>query len=123
MRKDLAYEIASTIIAARQRLVSPISIQKSSSIIDKKSMSHTHINDDTSISSGIVTGEDSTVSESISDDDEDVIRTKKNKNRMNYSSQRIMNRITTYLSEVDWRVFNYITKNFLQNGDCHLVLI
>ncbi|CAF3669561.1 unnamed protein product [Rotaria sp. Silwood1] len=130
IRKDIAYEIASTIIDARQRLVPSKLTQKSSSStnIDENFLSNIYINeendnDDTSISSGIITAEDSDTivnensktSRSISDS-----RTKYNldKKKIFYlsNSQRIMNRIITYLSEVDWRVFNYLTKHFLQNG-------
>ncbi|CAF4450047.1 unnamed protein product, partial [Rotaria sp. Silwood2] len=135
IRKDIAYEIASTIIDARQRLIQLNPTEKSSSTtnIDENFISDIHINDendndDTSISSGIVTAEDSDTivnennktSKSISNNsDSDRRKTyyvNKNKIFSLSHSQRIMNRITTYLSEVDWRVFNYITKHFLQNG-------
>ncbi|CAF4265277.1 unnamed protein product, partial [Rotaria sp. Silwood2] len=134
IRKDIAYEIASTIIDARQRLIQLNPTEKSSSTtnIDENFISDIHINDendndDTSISSGIVTAEDSDTivnennktSKSISNNsDSDRRKTyyvNKNKIFSLSHSQRIMNRITTYLSEVDWRVFNYITKHFLQN--------
>ncbi len=144
IRKDIAHEIASTIITARERLIQPISTEKSSSstIIDNNIISKTHMseendNDDASISSGIVTAEDSdtvvsencSTSRSINDDDNDedqnnfpdIIRRKKynlhtNKNIHSSNSQHIMSRMISYLSETDWRVFNYITKHFLQNG-------
>jgi len=138
IRKDIAYEIASTIITARQHLIRTIPTEKSSSntIIEENFRSNTHIaeendGDDTSISSGIVTVEDSdtivsensSISRSTSEDDEDqnVIGRKKydlykNKIFSSSNSERIMSRIINYLSEVDWRVFNYITKHFLQNG-------
>ncbi len=132
IRKDIAHEIASTIIATRQRLIQPISKQKSSSstiIISKTHISdESDNNDNASISSGIVTAEDSSISSSISDNNDEhqnnfpeVIGRKKynlytNKSISSSNSQCIMNRITSYLSEVDWRVFNYITKHFLQNG-------
>ncbi len=135
IRKDIAYKIASTIIASRQDLIQTISTQKSSSSA-KTHISEENDNDIESISSGIITAEDcdtivsenSSISRSISDDNDedennfpDIIRRKKynlctNKNICLSNSQRIMSRITTYLSEVDWRVFNYITKHFLQNG-------
>ncbi len=142
IRKDIAYEIASIIITARQHLIRTIPTEKSSSntTIDKNFRSNTHIaeekdDDDASISSGIVTVEDSdtvmsensSISRSTSDDDEDqnistdVIGRKKydlykNKIFCSSNSERIMSRIINYLSEADWRVFNYITKHFLQNG-------
>jgi len=135
IRKDIAYEIAATIIAARQDLIQTISIQKSSSSA-KTHISEENDNDVESISSGIMTAEDSdtimsensSISRSISDDNDedennipDIIRRKKynlhtKKNICSSNSQRIMSRMTTYLSEIDWRVFNYITKYFLQNG-------
>ncbi len=137
IRKDIAYEIASTIIDARQRLIRQIPTQKSSSnaIINEKLISNEQNDiDDASISSGIVTGdesdtivsENSNTSRSISDDDEDqnnmpdvIKRNKYNlyeNKHIDSSKSQHMSRITKYLSEADWRVFNYITKHFLQDG-------
>lgn len=127
IRKDIAHEIASIIISARQHLIQPISIEKSSS----SSIVLSNENDDLSISSGIVTGEESdtvisehsSVSNSINDNneqDQNKIHSYLNKNIYSSNSQQIMNRMTSYLSEVDWRVFNYITKYFLQNGKKYL---
>ncbi len=132
IRKDIAYEIASTIVTARQNLIRTIPTEKSSS---NTIIAEENDGDDTSISSGIVTVEDSdtivsennSISRSTSDDDEDqnistnVIGRKKydlykNKIFSSSNSERIMSRIINYLSEVDWRVFNYITKHFIQNG-------
>jgi hypothetical protein len=127
IRKDIANEIASTIIAARQHLIQPISTS-SSTIID---------NDDQSASSGIITTEESdtmiskndSTSRSISDDNDledqnyfPIMASRKNynlytnKNISSSSAQCVMSRMTAYLSEADWRVYNYITKHFLQNG-------
>ncbi len=133
IRKDIAYEIASTIVTARQNLIRTIPTEKSSS---NTIIAEENDGDDTSISSGIVTVEDSdtivsensSISRSTSDDDEDqnistnVIGRKKydlykNKIFSSSNSERIMSRIINYLSEVDWRVFNYITKHFIQNGN------
>jgi hypothetical protein len=128
IRKDIAYEIASTIIDARQRLIRQIPTQES---LSNKDMNEENDSDDASISSGIITADvsdNSSTSRSISDDDEDqnnipeIMKRKKYslfKNKMidSSNSQRVMNRITTYLSEADWRVFNYITKHFLQDGE------
>lgn len=130
IRKDIAHEIASTIITARQHLIQPISTQKSSSSSILQSKSDLDEDSDVkSISSGIITSEDSqtiisehsSISSSISDDEHQRNIPKNynsylNKNISSSNSQQIMNRIITYLSEVDWRVFNYITKYFLQNG-------
>ncbi len=139
IRKDIAYEIASTIIDARQRLIPPIATENSSSstmidnnITSKTRLSEENDNDDASISSGIVTAEESDTvisensgpSRSISDDQNnfpDFIQRKKynlymNKNISPSNPQRMMSRMTSYLSEADWRVFHYITKHFLQNG-------
>ncbi|CAM4915049.1 unnamed protein product [Rotaria socialis] len=122
IRKDIAYEIASAIIDARQHLIEfPLTEKSSSSTMF----------DDASISSSIVTAEDSDTamnessytSRSMSKDAKNQNHLKKRrsnpaKNKITYSStsQRVMNRIITYLSEVDWRVFNYITKHFLQKS-------
>jgi hypothetical protein len=118
IRKDIASEIASAIISARQRLIQPISTQKSSSstIIDDND------DDDQSASSGIITAEESDTIISENDDKDHAdqnyfpIMTSRNENIYSSSSQRVMSRITAYLSEADWRVYNYLTKHFLQNG-------
>ena len=142
LRKDIAYETASTIIAARQRLIQPLSTDESSSsnTVDDSVESKMRMGDDDSdrsVSSGVSTSDenDTLISEydqtsrSISDDSGHknrnhfpIITSTKNyrfytnKNICSSNSQRVMNRITSYLSEVDWRVYNYITKHFLQNG-------
>lgn len=128
IRKDIAYEIASNIINTREQLVQSMATETSlsSTITERKFMSDMYINeendrDDTSISSGIITSEDSDTVIHKNDDDvknqnnhSDATREKQN-NSSN-SQSNMMNRITIYLSKVDWRVFNYITKYFLQNG-------
>jgi hypothetical protein len=128
IRKDIAYEIASTIIDARQHLIRQIPTQES---LSNRDMNEENDSDDASISSGIITvdvSENSSTSRSIIDDDEDQNNVPEIMKRKKYSlfknkmidllnSQRVMNRITTYLSEADWRVFNYITKHFLQDGE------
>ncbi|CAF0769866.1 unnamed protein product [Adineta steineri] len=142
LRKDIAYEIASIIIAARRHLLPSLPIQTSSSTsvnsknrISMTSMNDRHDADDTSISFGMVSvensdtmaSENSSTTQSITDDDKDhnismnIIRRKKydlykNKTMCSLKSPCVMSRITNYLSKADWRVFNYITKYFLQNG-------
>lgn len=95
----------------------------------------TNDDDDQSVSSGMMSIEESDTilsendraSRSLSEEDTDSNHFPMNINRKNYqfhtnknifssNSQPIMNRITSYLSEVDWRVYNYITKHFLQHG-------
>ena len=142
IRKDIAYEIASAIIDARQRLVQHSTTQKFSSngIRNENSISNIRVNeenddDDVSLSSGIISAKDShtivkkssSKSNCISDGDEYQNDNPNNVsiNRYNIQRNKIlnltnpqcnMNRMTTYLSEVDWRVFNYITQYFLQKG-------
>ena len=135
IRKDIAYETASTIITARQRLIQPKLARVSSSdrSIDDSLESKTYLSeedDDRSISSGIISNEDSgSIFSENSDDNQrrdqnhfpKIINGKNRQFRSNKDgdssdSHSIMNRITSYLSEVDWRVYNYITKHFLQNG-------
>lgn len=133
LRKDIAYETASTIIAARQRLIQPILADESSSnrSIDDSLESNTYSSDeddDRSVSSGIISDKES---ETLSNENSEHRDQKhhfpkniqgkdrlidSNKNTDSSNSHPIMNRITSYLSEVDWRVYNYITKHFLQNG-------
>ena len=88
--KDMASEIASVIIAARQRNYSRL------------------------FSSGV--SKDDGDEESI-----DLLASKghSHKNKFAHLSKPlpVMRRMTTYLSEVDWRVFQYLTQHFLQNGN------
>lgn len=132
--------MASTIINARESLVATKSTKTSvpSTIINKKLQSNldqdNERDDTTSNSSGIVTAEDSDTSTNVSDDGEnqdlhsnilrkDNYRRYKSKRFSVSNSQCTMYRITMYLSTADWRIFNYITKNFLQNGMTFLYFI
>lgn len=92
LQKDVANEMATEIITARQRLVSQISID------DRASIS----------------------SEILLEDEEDVVSELIQKQKSN--PRFIMGRITSYLSTVDWRVFFHITKHFLQNGSLFFII-
>jgi hypothetical protein len=140
MRKDTANEVASIIISARERLRRSLPTPKpsSDSLNDESGRSRTYVNEgdgieDASISSGVATVDDST-SRSTIDDEEDhnIPRTMNTgakydpyKNKWIFpssNSPHTMSRMTAYLSKVDWRVFNYITKYFLQNGTTFCIL-
>lgn len=87
--KDMASEIASVIIAARQRNQPRFSTSRVS--------------------------KDDGDQESI-----DLLASKDHFHKHKFAhpsnSLPVMRRMTTYLSEVDWRVFHYLTEHFLQNG-------
>ena len=126
MKKDRAHEVASAIINARQYLIrNPQLHTTSSNTMNYKD--DVSIADDRSISSGVISvqNSDATLSEENSRIDDDDIFTSDNRNRNlhNSKSQSIMNRMTTYLSNADWRVFNYITKTFLQDGRTNFYFI
>ncbi|CAF1222036.1 unnamed protein product [Adineta ricciae] len=122
MKKDYAHEVASAIINARQYLLR-YPQQRTTSSNTMNYEDDVSIADDRSLSSGVISiqNSDITLSEqdnTVNDDDDDDLLTSDNRSRdlHNSKSQCIMNRICTYLSNVDWRIFNYITKTFLRNG-------
>ncbi|CAF0888177.1 unnamed protein product [Adineta ricciae] len=120
MKKDRAHEVASAIINARQHLLrNPQQYTTASNTMNYED--DVSVADDRSISSGVISIENSdiTLSEedsTVNDDDDIFTSDNRSRNLHNSNSQCIMNRISTYLSNVDWRIFNYITKTFLQNG-------
>ena len=120
MKKDHAHEVASAILNARRYLLrNPQQHTTSSNTMNYED--DVSVADDRSLSSKVISiqNSDLTLSEedsTVNDDDDIFTSNNKSRNLHNSKSQCIMNRISTYLSNVDWRIFNYITKTFLQNG-------
>ena len=98
--QDTAAEIASIVLAARERIPPELSTRGSTK---RNLLSTSSIAED---------------SESMSSADEQRIDrpARKEKFVRRSKSPPMMRRMTLYLSEVDWRVFFYLTRDFLRNG-------
>jgi hypothetical protein len=102
LRKDVANEIASSIVLTRQRLFSTdLSLNSTCTNDEHCSMSITNDNNRTKAT-------DWTHQQRTHAD--------RKRNRTELKTLPMMSRITTYLSHVDTRVFNYIIDEFLHHG-------
>ena len=118
VRHDLAQELASIIVAARQRLIQPGSMPQASSTTI---MNDATIDDRCSINSGMSTFDDS---DSLLSDSTDHQRNSEDLASCREGSKQVassalppgMARTTAYLSNVDWRVFHHITTDFMRHG-------